>query len=141
MNIEIRYFTKSRKGNTKKIADTLSKELNIKSHSIDNDLKEDVDILFLLNAMYANNIDARVAKFIASNKDKIKLLVNICTSCSGKSTYSRISKCAKENNINIAKEDKVVIGQWLFFNKNRPNLVDLTDAVNFAKEIISKYSK
>ena len=141
MNIQIRYFTKSRKGNTKKIADALSSNLKIESHFIDAKLDKEVDILFLLNAMYANNIDKNVANFISTNKDKIKLLVNICTSCSGKSTYSRIKKCAIENKVNIATEDKVVIGQWLFFNKNRPNEKDLSLAVDFAKEIINKYSK
>ena len=141
MNIEIKYFTKSKKGNTKKIATYLKDNLNIKTSSIDTKLESEVDILFLLNAMYANNIDKKVAKFIKENCNHIKLLVNICTSCTGRSTYKRINKCCKDNNVKIAIEDKAVVGQWIFFNKNRPNEEDLNGALSFAKEVINKYSK
>ena len=46
MKTAIRYFTKSKKGNTKKLADAVSKALDV-SYNLD----EKIDRLFLFNVM------------------------------------------------------------------------------------------
>ena len=90
--IQIRYFTKSKKGNTKKLADFISNKLQIEALDVTNKLDESADILILVNALYANNIDKEVKLFLEVNKDNIKKLVNVCSSASGKSTYKRVKK-------------------------------------------------
>ncbi|MBQ9633781.1 MAG: hypothetical protein IJR37_02050, partial [Schwartzia sp.] len=69
MKIEIRYFTKSKKGNTKKLADAVSAALGIEALDVSADLAENVDRLFLINAMYAANIDKEVSRFLERNRD------------------------------------------------------------------------
>ena len=51
MTAAIRYFTKSKKGNTKKLADAVSAALGTKALDVSEDLGEKVDRLFLINAI------------------------------------------------------------------------------------------
>ena len=57
MTIAIRFFTRSKKGNTKKLADAVSAAIGVDAIDVSADLTEKVDRLFLINAMYAANID------------------------------------------------------------------------------------
>ena len=56
MKLCIRYFTKSKKGNTKKLSDFISNKLKLEALDVSFNLEEDVDYLILVNALYANNI-------------------------------------------------------------------------------------
>ena len=47
MEIAIRYFTKSKKGNTEKLANVVSKALNIEALDVSKDLEEKADKLRL----------------------------------------------------------------------------------------------
>ena len=71
MKTAIRYFTKSKKGNTEKLANHISEAIHEKALTVSHDLNEKVDRLFLVNAMYAANIDKEVADFLFRNKDNI----------------------------------------------------------------------
>ena len=51
MSIAIRYFTKSKKGNTKKLADAVSEAIGIEALDVTEDLTEKADRLFLINAI------------------------------------------------------------------------------------------
>ena len=67
MQIAIRYFTKSKKGNTFKLATAVSEALSIEAKTVADDLENDVDILFLVNAMYMASIDKEVKRFLDRN--------------------------------------------------------------------------
>ena len=68
MKIAIRYFTKSKKGNTKKLADAVSEALNVEALDVSFDLEEKADKLILINAMYFANTDKEIKRFLARNK-------------------------------------------------------------------------
>ena len=90
MEIAIRYFTKSKKGNTEKLANVVSKALNIEALDVSKDLEEKADKLILINAMYAADIDKEVKEFLERNKDKIGEIFNMNTSASGSSTWKNV---------------------------------------------------
>ena len=90
MEMAIRYFTKSKKGNTEKLANVVSKALNIEALDVSKDLEEKADKLILINAMYAADIDKEVKEFLARNKDKIGEIYNMNTSASGSSTLEKV---------------------------------------------------
>ncbi len=136
MNIEIRYFTKSKKGNTYKLATAVSEALNIEAKTVENDLEEKVDILFLVNAMYAATIDKEVKMFLERNKDKISLIVNVNSAATGKSTIKAVKKCADKYNIKVSEKEYHTVGSWLAFNKNRPNLDDINRLKEFVLKVI-----
>ena len=70
MSTAIRYFTKSKKGNTEKLASAISKATGLKAPDVSRDLNAKVDRLFLVNAMYAANIDSEVKSFYPETRTR-----------------------------------------------------------------------
>ena len=136
MKVEIRYFTKSKKGNTFKLAKAVEEAINVKAKTIENDLDEEVDILFLVNAMYAFNIDNEIKEFLKRNASKIKCLVNVNSAASGASTLKSVKKVADKYNINVSDKEYHTVASWLSLNKDRPNEEDLNRLKEFAKAIV-----
>ncbi len=132
MKIAIRYFTKSKKGNTKKLAGAVSAALGIEALDVASDLTEKVDRLFLINAMYAANIDREVARFLERNKDKIGEVVNMNTSASGASTLNAVKKNADALGIRVSEKEFHCAASWIFINKGLPTEEDLKRAGEFA---------
>lgn len=131
MKLAIRYFTKSKKGNTKKIADFVSKELSLEALDVSNPLNEKVDTLLLINAMYAADIDKEVKEFLVANKDKIGCFVNINSSASGMSTLKAIAKVANKEGIKVSEKEFHTVASWIFLNKGRPNEADFARLKDF----------
>ena len=138
MNLCIRYFTKSKKGNTKKLSDFISNKLKLEALDVSNNLDEEVEYLILVNALYANNIDKEVKTFLENNKDKIKNVINVCSSASGKSTYKRVKKECDKLGINILEEEYHTRASWIFINKDRPNEDDFNRLALFVDKIKEK---
>ena len=132
MKIAIRYFTKSKKGNTEKLAAQVAKATGERAVPVSVDLKEKVDRLFLINAMYAANIDKEVKEFLSRNRDKIGEIVNFSTSCSGKSTWSLVKKVCDELQIPLSDKEFHCAASWIFINKGLPSEDDYKTARQFA---------
>lgn len=137
MTIAIRFYTKSKKGNTKKLADAISKTLDVVALDTSNPLEEKVDVLFFANAMYAADVDKNIKEFLKLNKDKIGMLVNLNTSASGKSTLKAVKKVADPLNINVSDKEFHCAGSWIFINKGKPTDEDLKNAQEFVKSFLS----
>lgn len=105
MKVAIRYFTKSKKGNTEKIAKFIEEKISVPAKDVSNPLEEEVEQLLLVNAMYAADIDKEIKQFLKSNKDKIKLLININSSASGKSTLKAVKKVCDKENIKVSEKE------------------------------------
>lgn len=132
MKIAIRYFTRSKKGNTEKLAKVIEKATGLKALDVSHDLDEKVDRLFLINAMYAANIDGAVRGFLTRNKDKIGEVINFNTSCSGKSTHGLVKTVTDELNIKLSEKEFHCAASWIFLNKGLPNDDDYKRAADFA---------
>lgn len=124
MAFAIRYFTKSKKGNTKKLADYVSKELKLEALDVSADLEEKVDTLFLINAMYAADIDKEIKEFLSRNKERIGCLVNINSAASGASTLKAVKKVADKLEIPVSDKEYHTVASWIFLNKGRPSAED-----------------
>lgn len=124
MSVVIRYFTKSKKGNTEKIAKFISEELGVEALDITNPLDEKADTLILVNAMYAADIDNRIKDFLKDNKDNIGTVVNVNSAASGASTYKAVKKACDKNGISISDKEFHTVASWIFINKGRPNQDD-----------------
>lgn len=137
MKIAIRYFTKSKKGNTEKIAKFIENKIDVTAIDVSKPLEEEVDCLLLVNAMYAANIDKEVKKFLEENASKIKCLVNINSSASGASTLKAVKKVAEKNNIPVSDKEFHTVASWIFLNKGRPNDEDFARLEAFLKEVVN----
>lgn len=135
MSTEIRYFTKSKKGNTEKLAQAVAKAVTLPALDVTHDLNARVDRLFLVNAMYASNIDREVKAFLTRNRDKIGEIVNFCTSASGKSTTAVLKKTADELQIPVCDRDFHCAASWIFINKGLPSDADFKKAADFARSM------
>ena len=136
MNVAIRYFTRSKKGNTKKLADAVSSAIGIDAIAVSVDLSEKVDRLFLINAMYAANIDKEVKEFLERNKDKIAEVVNMNTSASGASTWKAVKKETDRLGIKLSEKEFHCAASWIFINKGLPSDEDYAKAKQFAGSMI-----
>lgn len=136
MKTAIRYFTKSKKGNTEKLANNISEAIHEKALTVSHDLNEKVDRLFLVNAMYAANIDKEVADFLFRNKDNIGEVVNLNTSFTGKSTWGVVKRVCDSLEIPINEREFHCAGSWIFMNKGLPSEEDFKKAREFASSMI-----
>ena len=137
MKIAIRYFTKSKKGNTEKIAKFIESKINVEAVDVSKPLEKEVDTLLLVNAMYAANIDKEVKNFLEQNASKIKCLININSSASGASTLKAVKKVADKNNIPVSDKEFHTVASWIFLNKGRPNEEDFARLEAFLKEVVN----
>ena len=96
------------------------------------DLDEKADRLFLINAMYAADIDAEVKDFLVRNKDNIGEIINFCTSAGGKSTSAAIKKVTDKLGIPLSDKEFCCRASWIFINKGLPTDEDLRRAGEFA---------
>lgn len=138
MNIAIRYFTKSKKGNTYKLASFISNKINVLAFDTNKDLEEEVDLLFLVNAMYASDIDDNVKEFLERNKDNIKLLVNVNSAASGASTIKSVKKVCDKLGIAVSQDEYHTVASWIFINKGRPNEADFNRLDEFVGKVVNK---
>lgn len=136
MTIAIRYYTKSKKGNTKKLADAVSKAIDIEALDVSADLTEKVDRLFLINAMYAATIDREVKEFLVKNRDNIGEVVSMNTSASGASTWKAVKKVTDESGIKLNDKEFHCVASWIFINKGLPTEDDYKRAGDFAKSML-----
>lgn len=135
MELTIRYFTKSKKGNTEKIANFISEKIGVPALSVENPLEEEVEKLLLVNAMYAADIDKNIKEFLKTNASKIKCLININSSASGATTLKAVKKVCDENNIPVSEQEFHTVASWIFINKGRPNEDDFLRLEAFLKEV------
>ena len=136
MKIAIRYYTKSKKGNTEKIAKHIEKKINVPAFDVTHPLEEEVETLLLVNAMYAATIDKEIKEFLKNNKDKIKTVINLNSAASGASTYKNVKKVCDKYNINISDKEFHTVASWIFINKGRPNEEDFKRLDAFLDEVI-----
>ncbi len=136
MKTAIRYFTKSKKGNTRKLANAVAEAIGVEALDVSNDLTERVDRLFLINAMYGANIDGEVKDFLARNKDSIGQVVNMNTSASGLSTWKTVKKTTDSLGIALSDREFHCAASWIFINKGLPSEADLEKAKQLAKAML-----
>ncbi len=133
MKLAIRYFTKSKKGNTEKIAKFVSEKLKIEALDVSHPLDEEVENLLLINAMYAADVDKEIKNFLKANKEKIKCLVNINSAASGASTLKAVKKVCDKEGIKVSDKEFHTVASWIFINKGRPNEEDFKKLEEFLK--------
>ena len=135
MKAAIRYYTRG--GNTKKLADAISKAVGVDAETTAVPLAEDVDILFLGSPVYAGGVDDAVKEFVSGIKVKVGKVVSFSTAALIKSTYKQVAKLLEEKQIPLAKEEFYCKGSFAVMHRGRPNADDCAAAAEFARKIVS----
>ncbi len=130
MNIAVRYY--SRSGNTKMLAEAISKSLNVPAVSVDvegSEIKEDTDVLFIGGALYAYGLDKHLKQYLENlDGEKIKRAVVFSTSWLSKHSVDLIKN-------GLAKKGIKVEGEYCYA-KSKPSEEDLKNAESFAKKMV-----
>ena len=136
MKIAVRYYTRG--GNTKKLADAISKAVGVDAETTCVPLTEDVDILFLGSSVYANGVDDAVKEFVNGISVKVGKVVNFSTAALVKSSYKQVAKLLEKKHIPFAKEEFYCRGSFTVMHRGRPNADDCKAAAEFARKILSQ---
>lgn len=105
MKVAIRYYSKL--GHTRDIANAMGEELNINAISIADEpnLTEEVDVLFLGGAPYANVMDEKLRTYAKGlNKDLVKRVVLFTTSNWSRRTVRSLKKILINNGIPVDED-------------------------------------
>ncbi|MCR5505885.1 MAG: flavodoxin [Bacilli bacterium] len=135
MKLAIRYFTRSKKGNTEKIAKFIEGKVGVPALDITHPLEEEVEQLLLVNAMYAADIDKKLKAFLKENANKIKAVININSAASGASTRKSVKKVCDKLGVFVSEKEFHTPASWIFINKGRPNEEDFKKLEEFLKTI------
>lgn len=131
MTYAVRYYTKT--GNTKRLAESIAKELGVEALPISEPVTEPVDLLFLGNSYYAFNIDPEVRDFVSSlDKAKVGKIVNFGSAAMLKSTWKKVKDVADKVGIPMEEKEFHCKGEFKGIHKGRPNAEDLKAAAAFA---------
>ena len=94
----------TRNGGTKKLADAIAAAMGVEARTVDQPLEKFADVVFLGASVYGGKPHAAIKSAAAGSAVK---------------TAEMFFQCR---------------GQFLFFNKNRPNDQDCADAAEFARK-------
>jgi flavodoxin I len=135
MKYQVIYF--SRKGSTKKVADSIAFELGVKAEDVkDAKLSKDA-FVFLGSGCYGSKPGKTMTKFIEENDFKSNDVALFGTSGGGKG-----AEVNEMENLLNTKQTKIkgkffCKGKFFIMNLRKPNNEDLEDAKSFAKRIIN----
>ncbi|MCM1181918.1 MAG: flavodoxin [Roseburia sp.] len=135
MKTEVRYYTRS--GNTKKLAEAIARAVGVEAKSVEEPLREDVDILFLGSSVYAYGVDDSIKTFISGIDVKVGKVVNFSTAALVKSTYKQVGKLLAQKGIPQAEEEFYCKGSFGPMHKGKPDEEDCLAAAAFAKKLLS----
>lgn len=130
MKTAVRYY--SRSGNTRAVAEAISKAVGAAAISVDSassEITDTIDVLFIGGALYAYGIDTHLKSYLSKlNKNKVKKAVVFSTSWISKHAIDILKKSLSEKGIQV--EDKT------FYVRNKPTDTQLKAAEEFAKNCL-----
>ena len=107
MNIEVRYCSKTKAGNTRRIAEAIAEGIGVKAVGIDEEprLKEKADILFLGGAPYANIMAPELKAYAEGiNSEMVSKAVLFTTSNWSKRTVAALKRILRAKGITVCDE-------------------------------------
>lgn len=138
MRIAVRYY--SRSGNIKKLAAAIGKAFGVPAKTVDDELTEPVDLLFLGGAIYAGKINGQLKRFVeALPADKVKSVAVFSATLGNKSAHSQLKEILDQKGIVVKEPPFHCKGQFVFLNRGRPNEQDCKQAVEFARKAVETH--
>ena len=130
MNIKVRYY--SRSGNTKLLAESIAKGLNVEAISVDSNnsqITDNTDILFVGGALYAYGLDKNLKEYLSNiDGSKVKRAVVFSTSWLSKHSIDLIKNSLRDKGINVDEE--------YIYAKSKPNDEFLKQVENDVKRYL-----
>lgn len=141
MNRETKYavYYLSKSGNTRKLANAIADTVGCEPKTVDCQVSEPVDVLFLGASVYWAGIDGDVKKFIQTlDASKVGKVVIFSTSALAERAKPEIQKLLTQKGIKVDAHDFYCRGEFLVLHKGKPNTKDIADAKNFARKMMEE---
>lgn len=141
--MKIRVLYHSATGNTKKIAEAIAKQADVKAENIaDDSFVQDVDLLFIGDGIYGGKINAKTQKLLSSMNSSQVAHVAIFGTYGGQTkAIEQMKATLQSQGVNVCDEAFGCRGRaWLVANIAHPSTEDMEHAKQFAKRIIEKCS-
>lgn len=139
MNIKVVYHSST--GNTKKLADAISKAVGAKAETIEQTAvyTEPVDLLFIGDGIYFGRPKKCTSAFIQTLDPATVKNVAVFASYGGQAKIGEDLKALLTGRgLNVICAPFICQGQsWIFMNRRHPNTADLNKAVQFAADAVS----
>lgn len=138
MKIAIIYYTKL--GHSKKIAQSIAQEFQIKAHDIrENPELNRIDLLYIVSGIYGGNSAPELLAFLRTlDRQQIKQAV-LMTSSGGKTTRAaEVNSVLTEIGIPVGEEEFTCQGAILFVGMGHPNKTDIQNALAFVRRTSDK---
>ncbi|MDD2238858.1 MAG: flavodoxin domain-containing protein [Bacilli bacterium] len=135
MKISIIYYSMT--GHSKKMANAISKELNVSSENIKTNPKlEDVDLLYIISGIYGDKSSPVLIEYVKElTKRNAKKAALITSSGSGTTKPIEVREILENNGIMVLKDEFLYSGGFMFFG-GHPNKKDIMNATNFVRETL-----
>ena len=135
MEIALIYQTKT--GHSKKIANAIVENLQIKAEDIKtNPILNQVDLLFIVGGIYGGQSLPELISYVNNLDSTMVKKVALITSSAGKTVkQASIRDILVENNIEVLEEEFVCQGSFLVVGFRHPNKADIDAAIAYAKEV------
>jgi len=134
MNYQVIYF--SRKGSTRKIAETIAAEIGVNAEDVKNTNLKDNALVFLGSGCYGGKPGKDMIEFIEKNNFKSIKVALFGTSGGGEGQETHeMEKILKSKEAKI-KSKFFCKGKFFLMNRGKPDEEDINDAKNFAKSMI-----
>ncbi|QSX08602.1 hypothetical protein J0B03_00460 [Alkalibacter rhizosphaerae] len=132
----------SRTGHSKRIAQAIGESLGVEPMNIKQKPKlSDVDLLFVVGGIYGGKSSPDLQSYMINVKNDQVNKAALVTSCMSKNTkQNEIRIVMKLNGIDVAEEEFICQGNFLFFGKGHPSDEDVNNAVAFANRMLAKQS-
>ena len=135
MEYQVIYF--SRKGSTKKVADTIASELSVIAEDVRTAKLNKDSFIFLGSGCYGGKPGKHMKKFIEKNSFKSRNIALFGTSGGGEGKETEVMETMLTDKDAIVKGKYFCHGRFWFGNKDKPSNQDLDNAKKFVKNMIT----
>jgi flavodoxin len=134
MNKSLVYL--SRTGHSKRIAEAIAAELQIPAQDVrDCPRLSGVDLLFVVGGIYGGRSDPRMVEYVQKLDSSMVKRVVLVTSCaSRRNKQDMIRNVLLRNGIQVAPDEFICRGNFLFLGAGHPNRRDIDDAISFVRK-------
>jgi flavodoxin len=136
MKVAVVYFTKT--GNSSKIANAISKELQINAEDVkSNPTLNNVDLLFIVGGIYGGASDPCMIEYVKGlNRNMVKKVALVTSCVSQKVKQKMVRDILSGNGIEVIPEEFICQGRFLFIGLGHPNNTDIENALSYVKNVI-----
>ncbi|NDL66805.1 flavodoxin domain-containing protein [Anaerotalea alkaliphila] len=137
MNCRVAYLSKT--GHSRKIAESIARELGIRAEDIrSNPVIDGADLLFVVGGIYGGKGDPRMLDYLEKLDGSRVRKAALVTSCASRRMKQEEAREALERKgIEVVLEEFLCRGAFLFLGLGHPNKQDLDRAAAYARTLVA----